>query len=477
MKKRVVIIGAGPGGYVAAVRAAQLGAQVTIIEKEEVGGTCLHWGCIPSKVMKTTAELISRIHRAEEFGIKIKGEMAPDLKGLQERKRRVIQDQVKGIVRLLDHQKIDLIRGAATIEEREHVTVRENDGGVTRVPWDRLILALGSRPLDLPGIPFDGIRILSSNDALEMEELPKSLMIVGGGVIGCEFGSIFSCLGSQVTIVEAMDRLLPLPSLDGDCSKLIQREMKKRKIKFHLNTQVEDISEVKERVQVRLAPFSQGKETRNGAKKSETVEVDKVIICVGRKSQASDVGLETLGMELDERGWIVADSYLRLPVDGIYAIGDALGPSRPMLAHVASREGIIAAENAMGANQAMNYDIVPGAIFTMPEVAHVGLTEVQAKKQGYRVRSDKVLFRNLGKSQVIGEIAGEAKIVSDEEGGKILGVHMVGPHATDLLAEGALAMNMGGTVKDLADTIHAHPTLSEIMMEVALKAMDRSLHG
>ena len=296
---------------------------------------------------------------------------------------------------------------------------------------------------------------------------------MGGGVIGCEFACILSALGSKVTIVEAMDRLLPLPSVDDNCSKVILREMKKRKISVHTSLVVEKVTREDQTIQAYTAasPFSQKKA------KPVVIAAEKMAVCIGRQSNAAALNLETINVAVNPRGWIEVNEKMETSVPGVYAIGDVTGPEKVMLAHVASTEAEIAADNAMGGNKTMNYDVIPGGIFTMPEVGTVGLSETQAIEKGHAVRTDTVLFRTLGKAQVINEIAGETKIVSDKETGKVLGVHMVGPHATDLIAESTLAIKKGCTVKDIADTIHAHPTLAESTLEAALKADERPLHG
>jgi dihydrolipoamide dehydrogenase len=312
---------------------------------------------------------------------------------------------------------------------------------------------------------------------LELGEIPESLLIVGGGVIGCEFAFVFSSLGSRVTVVEALSRLLPLPSVDESCSKVIQRKMKKRKIKFLVNRTVEKVEEMGQRCRVSIGPSQFLKEPREKHPKPLTLEVDKILVCIGRQANTAGIGLEKIQLKMDNDGWVLADEHMETGVPQVYAVGDILGPSRVMLAHVATREGLVAAENLMGSRERMDYGVVPGVIFTTPEVANVGLTEAQAKEQGLQFRSDSVLFRNLGKPHVIGEIAGEAKVISDAYSGRILGVHMVGPHASDLIAEGTLAVKLGCTVKELAETIHAHPTLAEVMMEASFKALDRPIHG
>lgn len=477
MGKKVTILGGGPGGYVAALRAAQLGAEVTLIEQENIGGTCLNWGCIPSKIMKHTAESAVMMGKVESLGIKIDGTLSVDLKALYNRKDKIVKNQRDGIMKLLDRRGVKYINGFATITGPDHCMVRLSGEEYLEVTWEKLILAVGSRSPDLPSIPVDHDRVLSSNDFFSFKKIPESIMIIGGGVIGCEFAFILKSLGSNVTVVEALPRLLPLPSVDEDCSKILQREMKKRKINSLLNRTVEGIEEKDGKLLVKITPFVKG--TNSGQKEGHTQElaVEKVMLCTGRKPNTSGIGLENTGVETDDNGWIIVNDRMETNVAGIYGIGDILGPSRIMLAHVASAEGLIAAENALGQTLKMDYNVVPNAIFTMPEIASVGLTESQALDKRYKVRSNKTLFRNIGKSHVIGEIAGEAKIVSDIENGKILGIHIIGPHATDLIAEGTLALKMGCHVKDLAETIHAHPTLSEIMSETAHAAMDRPLHG
>lgn len=474
MGLKVMVIGAGPGGYAAAIRAAQMGGEVTLVEREGVGGTCLHWGCIPSKVLKTTADLLKQFKRAQEFGVTLSGSVMCDMKALMARKKRVVENQTKGITDLLEQNRVRLVRGSGSITTRNLSEVKTSQGEVLQVSWDRLILAPGSTFSSLPGAAFDGKRVLSSNDALCLENVPRSLLILGGGVIGCEFAFIFHSLGSRVTLVEGLSRLLPLPSVDADCSVVIQREMKKQKMPFMVDTTVERMEVEAEKVRVVLADAGSRKE-KGGT--PVTMEVDAALICIGRKAHAEGMGLERVGVETDDRGWIKASESMETSAPGVYAIGDALGPERVMLAHVAAREGIVAAENAMGGKAIMDYHAVPGVIFTMPEVGNVGLSEAQARESGLPVRTDKVLFRSLGKPHVMGEIAGEVKIVSHAESNKVLGVHVVGPHASDLIAEATLAVQMGCTTADLAKTIHAHPTLAEVIGEAALKAVGRPIHG
>jgi len=477
MTTKITVIGAGPGGYIAAIRAAQLGAEVTVIEADNVGGTCLNWGCIPSKIMITTAEILEKFHQARQYGIELDGSVRVDMQRLMARKNSVIQSQTKGIHDLFKHHKIQYIQGTGYIKKPGLVAVTPPQAEEIEVPWDKLILATGTKPFSIPSMPFDGKRILSSDHALSLEEIPESIMIVGGGVIGCEFAFMLAALGSDVTVVEALSRMLPLPSVDEACSNILQREMKKRKIKFLVNRSVDSFEDDGNKLRVTIGPSPFLENPSEKDKALLTAEADKMLICIGRKPNTGAIGLVNVGLEPDKKGWIATDERMQTAIPNVYAIGDILGPEKIMLAHVASTEGQVAAENATGGSRTMDYRVVPGAIFTTPEVANVGLSETQAKEQGYRVRADSVLFRTLGKAQVIGEIAGEAKIVSEAGSGKILGVHIVGPHATDLIAEGALALQIGGNVKDLAETIHAHPTLAEIMLEASFKCLDRSLHG
>jgi dihydrolipoamide dehydrogenase len=448
-----------------------------MIERGRVGGTCLNWGCIPSKVLINTAELLLKMRHAEPFGLHLDGTVVPDIASLMARKNRIIDIQAAGIHNLLDHYNIRLIDGKATIKAPQLLSVTSSAQKVQEVRWDQLIIASGSRPLEIPSMPFDHRKILSSNDALSLEKIPDSILIVGGGVIGCEFAFMLQALGTHVTLVEALDRILPLPSVDQDCSKTLQREMKKKKISFLLNQTVQRITLRGEKIQATVVPPPWLQQSKSQEKPPVQIETDHLLVCVGRTPNTDGLGLETIGVQTDEHGWVLVNDRLATNAQGVYAIGDVLGPSKIMLAHVASAEGTVAAENATGGDALMDYAVVPNAIFTMPEVATVGLTEIEAQKTNPAAHSETVLFRNLGKAQATGEIAGQMKIVFDSGTKKLLGLHIVGPHATDLVAEGALAIRMGCTAKDIAETIHAHPTLSEIMQEGALKAMGRPLHG
>ncbi|WP_320042918.1 dihydrolipoyl dehydrogenase [uncultured Desulfobacter sp.] len=479
MAEHIVIIGAGPGGYVAALRSAGLGAQVTLIEKENLGGTCLNHGCIPSKIMKNSADLLLNCLKAEGMGIKISGTINPDIGILMQRKEKVLEGQRKGLAGLLEKAGVNIVMGRAKIVAPNKVEVICDREDPISLGYDKLIIAAGTVPMNVSEFPFDHTSILSSNDLLSLDYIPKSLTIVGGGVIGCEFAFIFSALGTKVTIVEAMDRVLPLPGVDESCSKLLLREMKKRKIKVFTDTIVARAEHKSEGLDVFLdvSPFTKP----TGKLKKKTIDTDVMAVCIGRSSLAKELGLENIGVETDKNGWIAVNDYLQTRVDNVYAIGDIIGPAHIMLAHVAYHEGLVAAENACVQTDrpktAMSYDAVPGAIFTMPEIGTVGLTEKQALEQHIDIETAVVNFRSLGKAHAIDEIAGEAKMIVEKGSGKVIGVHMTGPHATDLIAEATLAVRNGLTATDLAHTIHAHPTLAEIMGEVSLKILGTPLHG
>ncbi len=475
---KIAILGAGPGGYVAAIRAAQKGAEVILVDKYKVGGTCLNYGCIPSKVLKRTADLLDTFAHSDEFGIENQSIPNCNMLSLSQRIDKVIEAQAKGIHGLLKKAGVQYICGDAYLPAINKLEVKEADGTSQQFTWDKLIIATGSRPSTIPSLPFNGETVISSDHILDLTAIPESITIVGAGVIGCEFAFIWNSLGARVTLVEALDRALPLPSVDQECSKLIAREMKKKKIKLLVNKTVESYEEQsdgKVKVTIGVSPFCENPSAKD--KKVVVEESEKLAVCIGRKANSDGLGLENIGLELDDRGWVKADEKMMTSVDNVYAIGDILGPEKVMLAHVASTEGEVAVANCFGEESQMEYDYIPGAIFTSPEIGTVGLSEEEAQKRYSNVRGDSVLFRTSGKAQVLGELAGMAKIVSDSENGRILGVHIVGPHATDLLGEACVAMKMGAKVQDLAHTIHAHPTLAEILMETSFKAIDLPLHS
>ncbi len=471
MDIRIVVLGGGPGGYAAALHAARRGAQVTLVERDALGGTCLNRGCIPSKILKACADRLEAVRRAAEFGIGGVAAAGIDLAAVRARQQRIIDIQIRAIGSMLKEAGVRLVAGAGRIDGPGRLTVETDAGTTETLPWDRLILATGSRPAPLAGLPFDGQSVWSSNEALFPDRLPGHLLIVGGGVIGCELASIYRSLGSRVTLVEALDRLLPLPSVDPDVSTVLLREMKRRGIDCRLGARVCDARPDNAGITVEL---------RKDREAACRITADRVLVCIGRRPTGDGVGLETVGIATDAGGWIQVDEGLATTAAGVFAIGDLLGPDHVMLAHVAGAEAAVAAENALAPGQhkrRMDYRAVPAAIFTAPEVAVVGSSETEAVRAGLDVRSTTVLFRSLGKAHAIGEIAGQAKIVFQPRDGRIRGVHLIGARATDLIAEATLAIQQGCTVRDLAATIHAHPTLAEIMGEAATRAVETLVHG
>ena len=472
MSKRMTILGAGPGGYVAALRAAQLGAQVTVIENDNLGGTCLNWGCIPTKTLKSSAEAARKAERLHHFGIDLSGEIRPDFNAIMKRKDQVVATLVRGIDKAFKAGKIRLIKGNGEIVDAHRVRVTDEAGSLHEVSGDKLIVATGSRPQDLPNLHFEKPFILSSNDVLELAHIPKRIIILGGGVIGAEFAFIFKQLGSDVTVVEAMDRLIPLPSVDADMSKTLMREMKKSKISVHLKTTIRAVEQTETgTIMTTLGPSSFDTSASDTSRMSRQLETDTIFLTVGRAPNSSGIGLARMGVRMDEKGWVFANQKMETNVPHVYAIGDILGPTKIMLAHVASMEGLVAVENCLGGERCMDYRAVPSGIYTFPEVADVGLTEQEATTTGIDCRADTFLFRELGMSQAKGELSGQVKLITQKPTGRVLGVHIIGEHATELIAEAVLAIQKGLTAKDLADTIHAHPTLAEGLWETARKAM------
>ncbi len=476
MTKKITILGAGPGGYVAAIRAAQLGAEVTLIERDNVGGTCLNWGCIPSKVMKTTADLYCNFQRASEFGILINGTIDFNIKKLMARKEKIVQSQIKGVEKLLNQYKIRYLKGHGILRDIHCVDLVSHNAASIRISGDQVILALGSKPKEDRSIPFDGNYVLSSNDVFALNEVPESLVIVGGGVVGCEFASIFATFGTKVVLLEAFDRLLPLPSVDESCSSVLEREMKKRNIRIMVRSAITEARQQGLKIQVTVKTSGKTIDNDKVHEKIEIITADKLLVCIGRSPVSEESGLNVAGIVRDAGGWVDVNNRLETNIKGLYAIGDMLGPSKAMLAHVASQEGIVAAENAMGASKTIDYTAVPGAIFTTPEVASVGITEKVAREQGTAFHAETLLFRTLGMAHVVGNIAGQIKIIADLSTRKIIGVHIIGTHATELIAEATLAVKNGLTIKELAETVHAHPTLSEIVGEASRNALYGGLY-
>lgn len=466
---RITVIGAGPGGYTAAFAAAKRGAEVTLVEAKWLGGTCLNCGCIPTKTLKSSAEALETVHRAAEFGIAGAGVPSVDMPAVIARKRKVSETLRGGLEKTCQKLKVKVVMGRGQIVNAGLVKATLEDGSVQDIEGDKIIIATGSSVLNLPTLPVDGKFILSSDEALELDHVPASLVIVGGGVVGTELAFIFRAFGSQVTIVEGQDRLLPIPSVDAEMSKLIQREAKKKGIKAELCRTVTATRVENGKVYAELgpSPFLDPEKVPASAKKPLTLEADCIFTTVGRAANTQGLGLAEAGVQTDKRGFVVANDFLETSVPGIYAIGDILGPARIMLAHMASAEALVAVNNIFGAQEKPDYDVVPSGIFSSPEIGDVGLTEAQAKDRGFEVVTSEFQFRELGKAQAMGELPGVFKLVADKASGKLLGAHFAGAHATDLISECALALHMGATVTDIARTIHAHPTLAEGVMEAA----------
>ncbi len=456
---KLTIIGAGPGGYVAALKAARLGAQVTIIEDTEVGGTCLNRGCIPTKSLVASVEALQTAKRLNEYGIDIQGEVKPNLSKIMDRKNKIVATQVRGIRSLFKSWGITLIEGRGMILTPEKVEVRKKDGPTEVVETDKIIIATGSRPAELPMFPLDGEHILSSDHAIAITAIPKSLIIIGAGVIGCEFACIFRELGTEITMVEMMPGALSTE--DHEIAALLQRELIKKKIKLFSGVRVNRVERGQDGIHIYL-------------NSGEELIAEKLLVSIGRAFNVENIGLEALDILKGPRGEIVVNERMETNWGGIYAIGDVTGG--PLLAHVASREGLVAACNSCGTDATMDYSVVPAGTFTSPEIGSVGLREQQAAEQGINVTVGRFQFRMLGKAHVMGEITGMVKILAGAGSGKVLGVHIIGAHASDLVHEGALAMQAGLTAEAIAGMMHAHPTLAECVMEAAADVNGEAIH-
>jgi dihydrolipoamide dehydrogenase len=461
MPIKLTIIGSGPGGYVAAIRAAQKGAQTTVIESADVGGTCLNWGCIPTKTFIASAEALRHMRDASNLGIEVSGDVSPNLSKIRDRKDKVVSTQVKGVRNLFKSWGVNLIEGRGSLLSPDVVRVVQKDGTTMDVKSDKIIIATGSRPAMLPGFPFDGERVITSDEAVKLTVIPKSLLIVGAGVIGSEFAFIYRTFGAEVTIVEMMPRAISTE--DEEMSEIIERELKKAKIKLLTKVKVDRVEKGADGLMT--VTLSSG----------QVFTVEQVLVSIGRSMNSENLGLEVMGIDKGRRGEITVNERMETNVPGIFAIGDVTGTV--MLAHVASHQGLVAVENALGGNAVMDYTCVPAGIFTMPEIGSVGLREWGAREKGIKYRVGRFQFRGLGKAHAMGEIVGMAKIIADESTDRVLGVHICGSHATDLIHEGALAIKMGATAKQLGSMIHAHPTLSEAIMESAEDVHNMAIHA
>ena len=457
----VVVIGGGPGGYVCATRAAQLGFKVACVEKRgTLGGTCLNVGCIPSKALLAASEKFEEAaHGLAKFGIKVGG-VELDLPGMLAHKDKVVKDNVGGIEFLFKKNKVTWLKGAGKITAANTVEV-EGVGAITASK--AIVIATGSDVTPLPGIAIDEKRVVSSTGALSLPEVPKHLVVIGGGVIGLELGSVWGRLGAKVTVVEYLDRVLP--SMDNELSKQAQRIFAKQGMDFKLGTKVTGASVTEAGVSLTVEPAAGGE--------AQTIEADTVLVAIGRRPYTEGLGLEAVGVEL-ERGRVKIDHHFQTNVPGIYAIGDVV--EGPMLAHKAEEEGVALAEQLAGQKSHVNHDLVPGVVYTWPEVAAVGKTEEQLKAAGVAYKTGKFPFTATGRARAGGNTDGFVKILSDASTDQVLGVHMIGPNVSEMIGELVLAMEFSASAEDIARTCHAHPTLSEAVKEAALAVDGRPLH-
>ncbi len=461
----IVVIGAGPGGYVAAIRAAQLGAKVICVEKEYLGGTCLNWGCIPSKAMIASAERLQHVKHADKLGIKISGEVTFDFEAIMARKDKIVQTQRGGVGMLFKKNGIRHVEGFASFVDANTITV-EKDGKKETIRAKNFVLAMGSKVINVPIPGLEGGRdanIWTSDDAVTAPFVPKSMLVIGGGAVGCEFSYVFNSLGSDITLVEMMPNLIPM--MDSDLGVELGKLLARQGIKTRLGAAVEKVVRKGKTWQCHV---KKGTET-------EVIEVDVILVGVGRKAMTDNMNLEKIGIKLHPRGVSVADDTMKTHVPNIYAIGDVTG--RIQLAHVASHEGIIAVTNAVkGEERKVDYKAVPNCVYTSPEVSSVGLTQSEAEAKGYEVTIGKFNFRPLGKAMATGEQDGFVKIVAEKKYGEVLGVHMIGAHVTDMIHEGVVALKLEATLDYMVDTIHAHPTMSEAVLEAFEDAQGHAIH-
>lgn len=459
-KYDVIVIGAGPGGYVAAIRLAQLGKNVAIIEKQKtLGGTCLNWGCIPSKALLDSSEHYHQaLHKFKTHGIDVK-DIKLNLKQMMKRKDDVVKNTTQGIDYLMKKNKIDTIYGHATFESETTISVSQ---GKTKENYEanQFIIATGSTYTPLKTVPVDKKRIVTSDEAISLKEVPKHFIVIGGGVIGVELGSVYARLGSKVTVIEYMDRLIP--TMDKDLGKALQRSFKGLDMNFEFNTMVTGAKVNKNQVTLTA-------KTKDG--KEKTFTGDYVLVSIGRRPNTENLGLEKIGVELNDRGQIPVNDHFQTKVPSIYAIGDVIRGL--MLAHKASEEGVVCAEIIAGKKGHLNYDTIPGVVYTWPEVASVGKTEDELKQAGISYKSGKFPFKASGRARASEESDGFVKVLSDKTTDEIVGIHMIGPRAADMIAEAVLAMEYRASAEDIAMIVHPHPTFTEALKEAALDSTEK----
>ena len=466
MKYDVTVIGSGPGGYVAAIRCAQLGMKTAIIERYSVlGGTCLNVGCIPSKALLDSSEHYHNAEKKfEDHGIDLK-DLKVNMPQMIKRKNEVVSQVNKGVNFLMTKNKIEVFHGHGSFVNKNTIKIAKDDGSEQQIETDKVIIATGSKPITPESFNYDKKRVITSTEALNIEEVPSSMTIIGGGVIGLELGSVYARLGTKVEVVEYMDTILA--GMDKDCGKELMKSMKKLGVKFHLKHSVESVT-------------SDGKQTTLKAKHRDkdtelTIEADYCLVAIGRRAYTDNLGLENVGISTDKRGKIEVNDHLQTNVANIYAIGDVIKGA--MLAHKAEEEGVFVAEVLAGQKPHINYKLIPGVVYTWPEVAAVGFTEEELKEEGRAYNVGKFPFRALGRARASTDIEGFAKIISDKTTDEVLGVHLVGPRVADIIAEAVVAMEYRASAEDIARMSHAHPTYTEAMKEAALGATgNRYLH-
>lgn len=463
MKFDIAILGSGPGGYVAAIRASQLGKKVAIIEKESLGGICLNWGCIPTKALLKSAQVYEYINHAEDFGIEV-GKSKIDFSKIVSRSRSVAEGMSKGVQFLMKKNKIEVFNGYGRLKKVGQIEV-DNGGKKQIIEADHIIVATGGRSKELPNLPIDGKKIIGYREAMSLSKQPKRMVIVGAGAIGAEFAYFYSTIGTEVTIVEFLEQGL-LPREDADISKELARAFKKKGITVLANTSVEKVDSKGNDLQVKVKDRKSGKE--------DTIECDVVLSAAGISTNIADIGLEELGIKSD-KGLIVVDSFYQTNVPGIYAIGDVV--MGPALAHVASAEGIICVEKISGENpQALDYQNIPSCTYCHPEVASVGYTESAAKEAGFEIKVGKFPYSASGKASAAGHKEGFVKVIYDAKYGEWLGAHMIGDNVTELIAEVVAARKLETTGHEIIKTVHPHPTMSEAIMEATAAAYDEVIH-
>ncbi|MFO0571435.1 MAG: dihydrolipoyl dehydrogenase [Polyangiaceae bacterium] len=458
-----IVLGGGPGGYPCAIRLGQLGLSVACVEAEEYGGVCLNWGCIPSKALISTAHQYEKAHKAGEQGLSF-GTVALDAAKLQSWKDGIVKKLTGGVRQLLKANHAEVVEGFGRLLDPRTVEVKKKSGELLRLTARRaVVVATGSATIQIPGFEFDGKRIIGAREAVSLREIPKRMLVIGGGVIGLELGMVYQAFGLSLTVVELTPHLLP--GIDPDAVKLVERSLAKKGARVLKSAKAE-----------RWESNPDGSVAVVGSTggQAERIDTDVVMVAVGMRPRSRGIGLEEVGVQIDARGFVTTDAECRTNVPGVYAIGDVSGP--PMLAHKATKEGEICAEVVAGKAAGKDWVTIPGIVFTDPEIATVGLTEQTAKEQGLEVKVGRFPFAALGRAMSIRETDGFVKVVIEKESKRVLGIHIVGPAASDLISEAALALEMAATAEDLALTVHPHPTLGEALMEAAAHALGHAIH-